>query len=123
MGFWNSITNGFEEVGHFIGNVVHEGFNDIENIGKSAVNYIDDAKDQAFSTANHIIGSAKDLGDDVIKGGENIVGKATSVISTPLIIIAGGLALFLLSPNFSKTVEVGGQLGQQALKNPPPVMF
>lgn len=122
MGFWNSLVDGVEKVGHFISETVHEGFNDIENMGKSAENYINSAKDETFNTANHIIGAGEKLGEKVLQTGEDISGKFTSVISTPLILIAGGLALFMISGNMSKAIDVGGRLGESALKNPAIMM-
>lgn len=118
MGFWSSIGDALSSAGHFIGNTVHEGLDDIENVGKSALGYMNDAKDKTFSTAGHLIDGAENLGGQVVSGAEHIVEKGESIISTPLLIIAGGLALFLLSPNFSKAVDVGGRVGEQALKNP-----
>ena len=118
MGFWSSIGDGLKEAGHFIGSTVHEGLEDIENMGKSAAGYIGSAKDQAFNTANHLVSGAEDLGKDAIDSGKEVIEKGESIISTPLILLAGGLALFMLSPNAGKAIEVGGQLGGQALKNP-----
>jgi hypothetical protein len=118
MGFWQSLGDGLSDVGHFVGGSVHEGLNDIDNIAKSAAGYLNDAKDQAFNTAGHLISGVEGLGEDIIQTGGDIIKKGESIKSLPLLILAAGVSLFLLSPNAGKAIEVGGQLGGQALKNP-----
>lgn len=116
--FFKAIGNDLSSVANFIGSKVSEGFDDVENIAKSGAGYIDDVKNQSFGLANHLVGDASNLGSKVIGGVQGIVEKGESIISLPLIIVAGGLAFFLLSKNAGEAIKVGGQLGSQALKNP-----
>ncbi len=116
--FFKAIGNDLSSVASFIGSKVSEGFDDVENISKTGAGYINDVKNQSFGLANHLVGDAKDLGSDVIGGAKGIIEKGESIISLPLIIVAASLGFFLLSKNAGKAIEVGGQLGSQALKNP-----
>jgi hypothetical protein len=116
--FFKSIGNDLSSVANFVGSKVSEGFDDVENIAKSGAGYINNVKDQSFGLANHLVSGAQDLGDKTIGGVKDIVQKGESIISLPLIIVAGGLAFFLLSKNAGEAIKVGGQLGSQALKNP-----
>lgn len=116
--FFKAIGNDLSSVANFVGSKLGDGFDDVQNIAKTGAGYLDDVQKQGFGLANHLVSDAKDLGSDVIGGAKDIVGKAESIVSLPLIIVAGGLAFFLLSKNAGKAIEVGGQLGSQALKNP-----
>jgi len=116
--FFRAIDNDLNKAAGFVGGLLHEGLNDVESFGKSAEHYMESAKDQAFQTAGHVISGGEDIikdgintGGDIVKGGENI-------IAIPLILLAGGLALFMLSGNAGKAIDVGGKLGSQAMKNP-----
>lgn len=114
VGFFKSLWDDFKSVGNFVG----KGFDDIENVAKSGLGYISDVKDQSFGLANHLVSGAEGLGSQAIEGVKGIAEKGESIISTPLIIIAAGLAFFLLSKNAGTAIEVGGRLGEKALQNP-----
>ena len=118
MGFWDSISDGLSAAGHWLGDIAHQGLNAIESVGSSGVGLMHDAQTNITHVADGLVSGAEKLGEGVLKTGENIVGDVKSVISTPLIIIAGGLAFFLFSQNFGKAIDVGGKLGSEALKNP-----
>lgn len=116
--FFKSIGDDLSKAANFVGSELGKSFDDVQNVAKSGMGYLDDVQKQGFGLANHLVGDAKDLGSEVIGGVKGIAEKGESIISLPLIIIAGGLAFFLVSKNAGEAIKVGGQLGSQALKNP-----
>lgn len=114
VNFFKEIGNGLKDAANFIGSKVDEGFNDIKNIATSSEGEIKNVADQGFGLANHLVSGAEDLGSKTIDGVKGTITGAENILTIPLILIAGGLAFFLLSPNAGKAIEVGGQ----ALKNP-----
>lgn len=116
--FFRGLGNDLEHAAGYVGGLIHEGLEDVESMGKSAAHFIDSAKDEAFSTANHVISGGEDLGKDVLATGKGIVDKTESIISIPLILLAGGLALFMLSGNAKVAIQEGSRVAQQGMKNP-----
>lgn len=116
--FFKAIGNDLSSVANFVGSKVSEGFDDVENIAKTGAGTIDNIANQGFGLANHVIGSGESLGGKLIGGAKDIVGGAEGILSIPLILIAGGIAFFMLSKNGGEAIRVGGQVATQALKNP-----
>ncbi len=118
VNFFKELGSDIKSAANFIGDGFKEGFKDISNIGSSAEHQISNVTDKTFGLADHLVSGAEGLGNKAIGGVQSTISGFENIISIPLILVAGGLAFFLLSPNFSKSVEVGGRLGEQALKNP-----
>ena len=76
---------------------------------------MDDVAKTGFGTVNNAVNQVAGLG----KNAENRIGGAIqgaeSAITLPLILIAGGLAFFLVSKNAGKAIEIGGQIAQKKL--------
>lgn len=115
VSFWNSIENGFSSAGHFIGNVAHEGYTDFNNMAKGAEGVVKDVANKGFSTVDNAVNGVVNLGKNAEDKVSGIVTGAESVIAIPLILIAGGLAFFLLSSNGGKAIDIGGQIAMQKL--------
>lgn len=118
VGFFKSIGNELSKIGNFVGDGIKEGFDDVKNVAQSGMGEIKDIGDNSFGLANHLVSGAEGLAGKGIDGVKGIVGGAENMLSIPLILIAGGVAFFLLSKNAGTAIEVGGRLGEKALSNP-----
>ncbi len=116
--FFKGIGSDLEKAAGYVGSVIHEGIDDVESFGKTAGHFVENATDQAFSTANHVISGGEDLGKDVIDSGKDVIQKGESIISLPLLIIAAGVAYFLVSENGKVAIQEGSKIAQQGMKNP-----
>lgn len=115
VSFWNSITNEFNKVGNFIGATAHEGFEDFNNMTKSATNTISNVATKGFSTVDGAVKGVVDLG----KNAENKIGGAVNgfedILMLPLALIAGGIAYFLVSKNGGQAIQVAGNIAMKKL--------
>lgn len=115
VSFWNSIESGVSGAAHFLGNAAHEAFTDFNNMAAGAESTVKDVATKGFSTVNGALHDVKDLGVNAENKLSGIVTGAESIISLPLILIAGGLAFFLISPNAGKAIDIGGQIAMKKL--------
>lgn len=115
VSFWNSIENGFAHIGHFVGDVAHAAYTDFNNMAKGAEGTVKDIADKGFTTVDNAVNGVVSLGKNAENKVGGIVTGAESVISLPLLLIAGGLAFFLVSPNAGKAIDVGGQIAMKKL--------
>jgi hypothetical protein len=115
VSFWHSINNEFNKVGNFFGGILHQGFTDFNNLSNTAAQTIQNVANRGFTTVDNTVKGAVDLGKNTEKTIGGAVSGFENILSIPLILIAGGLAFFLLSPNAGKAIDVGGEIAMKKL--------
>jgi phage-related protein len=97
---FDKIESGFDSVEHTIGNAVHEGYSSVKNVVSGAGHFVSQQSSNAYNTVNHVIQEGSNIISKGIDTGKSIItsteNRLTSVISTPLMLIAGGLGLFMV---------------------------
>lgn len=102
MGIWQSFKNTVGNVVHTIGKAFSDTKNDISSdahsvasvIGKATTTVYGDVKKGAQTIYQSSQSIANKVVDDVKGTVDNTVNKTTSILSLPLILIAGALGIF-----------------------------
>jgi hypothetical protein len=98
--FLHKIGNGFKTIGHTIGNTISGGYHSVKNVASGIEKTITTQINNVHDNINHIVDKVTDLGGKVVQTGGSLVqnaeNKLSSTFTMPLILIAGGLAAFLV---------------------------
>ena len=98
--FISKIEDGFKSVMHSVLSVASSGYQDAKGAVSGITGSISGGLGKAEDTLSHIVDDGKDLAGKVLdKGGEiisNTENKLSSMVSTPLMLIAGALGLFVV---------------------------
>jgi dihydroxyacetone kinase-like predicted kinase len=100
MGIFSKIGQFFSNLGHTIGNAVHTGYTTVTNVVSGTGKAIGKQLDEAHKTMNNVVQDVSNFASKIVdKGGEIIQhteDKFSSIISTPLLLIAAGIGGLLL---------------------------
>lgn len=114
--FLSKLGDGISNIFHSVVGAISGGYHDAKDIVSGVGSGISHQLDNVSGQLNHIIDGAEKTAGNVLKTGENIIthteDKVGSIISTPLMLIAGGLGLFLVM-NGKGITNVAGQAVQK----------
>lgn len=117
LSFFKSIGNGIKHAFTSAGNAVKKGFNSVKSgissLAKSIGSGIKSAADTAKKAVSTVYQNTekfynKVVDDTIGKQGiiNNAVNRTTGILSTPLILIGGGIAAFLLFSGRNSAVNI-----------------
>ena len=110
--FFQKIADGVKSLAHTVGGALSGAYNETKNIVSGAAGVIGSQLNNVHDEINHVVSGAENVAGNVLKTGENIItnteNKITSIVSTPLLLIGGGLALFLVM-NGRGITDLGGK--------------
>jgi hypothetical protein len=97
---FTEISEGLQSLAHTIGDGLSAGYHDVKDVVSGAGQQIKAQVNNVKDEINHVVDGVKDLGGKIIDKGSNLIenteNKFTSIVSTPLMLIAGGLAAFMI---------------------------
>lgn len=97
---FTEISDGIKSLAHTVGDALGTGYHDVKDVVSSAGKAIGTQANNIKDEINHVTDGVKDLGGKLIDKGSDLIknteNKFTSIISTPLLLIAGGLAAFMV---------------------------
>lgn len=113
--FWNSIKSEFSAAGNFLGSLAHQGFQEFNNIASNAEGVTKDIANKGFSTIDSTIHGAVNLAQNAENKVSGLVSGAEDILSLPLILLAGGVAYFLISKNGETALNIAGNVAMKKL--------
>jgi phage-related protein len=101
MGIFSKVGHFFGNIGHTVGSAFSSGYKEVKNVVSGVGSTIKTQLSEAHKTVNNVIQDVSGLANKIVDKGEALVqhteDKFSSIISTPLLLIAagiGGLILF-----------------------------
>lgn len=97
---FQKIGNAFSSVAHSIGDAISGGYQDTKNIISGAGKTIQTQLNNVHDEINKVTDGVEHVATGVLDTGKNIIehteDKFSSIVSMPLLLIAGGLGLFMV---------------------------
>lgn len=98
--FFQKIGDSLNSLAHTVGDALGGGYKEVTSIVSGAGKTIQTQLNNVHDEVNSIVSGAKDLGTSIIDKGSDLIknteNKFTGMISTPLLLVAGGLAAFMV---------------------------